>query len=73
MFGMAAFVHQFQVRLMAAPDGHQHIRLVVFAEVTTEAALSVLNVFHVLISWGPVWEAAVIALPKHSSTPSYFV
>jgi hypothetical protein len=51
MFRMAAFVYDLEVGLMAAPNADQHVcLLMVFTEVTTETALSILNRFHVLTS-----------------------
>lgn len=47
VFGMAALVHDLQIRLMAAPDSDQHIGLVMFSEMGAKAALSVVNRFHV--------------------------
>lgn len=48
---MAAFINDLQISLMAAPNADENIRLVVFAEVGTETALSILNRFHDLTSF----------------------
>ena len=67
MFRMAAFVHDLQISLVAGPDADQHFGPVVFSKVATETALSVLNMFHLVTSWDPVWEAAPIALHTQRS------
>ena len=50
MFGVPAFVNDLEVRFMAAHDADQHVCLVLFPEVSTETALSILNCFHILAS-----------------------
>lgn len=44
---MTALIHELKVGLMAGSNADQHIGLMVFAEVRTKPALSVLNGFHV--------------------------
>jgi hypothetical protein len=44
---MAAFVHNLQISLMAAPNANKNLCTVVLAEMGTETALSVLNAFHI--------------------------
>jgi hypothetical protein len=46
---MPAFVHDLEVCLMAANDADQHVCLMLFPELSTETALSILNCFHLLI------------------------
>jgi hypothetical protein len=43
MLGMTAFVNDFQIRLVAAPDADENFSLVVLTEVSTETALSALH------------------------------
>jgi hypothetical protein len=67
MLGMSALVDYFQVGLMAAADADENVGLVMFAEVSTETALSSLNRFHVLdppiaLRWG-----MLPTLPDYSS------
>ena len=40
---MTALIHKLQVGLVAGSNADQHIGLMVFAEVRTKSALSVLN------------------------------
>ncbi len=51
MFGMAALVDDLEIRLMAGYDADQHVCFVLFAEVSTETALSVTNRFHLFLLW----------------------
>jgi hypothetical protein len=48
---MTAFVEHFQVSFVAAANAHENLSFVVFAEVRTESALSILNCFHVRSSY----------------------
>ncbi len=48
MFRMTAFVQNLQISLMAAPNADQDIGLVMFAEVSAETALTILNRFQIL-------------------------
>jgi hypothetical protein len=57
---------------MAAPNADQDIRLVVFAEVSAETALTILNRFHILPP-GTAGGATQIALGEHSNMPPIFV
>ena len=43
MLGVTAFVNDFQIRLVAAPDADENFGLVVLTEVSTETALSALH------------------------------
>jgi hypothetical protein len=47
MLRVAALIHYFEIRLVAGHDAYQYVRLVVFAKVAAETALSVANRFHV--------------------------
>jgi hypothetical protein len=45
-----AFVDDLEVRFMAAHNANQNVCLVLFTEVSTKAALSILNRFHIFTS-----------------------
>jgi hypothetical protein len=61
MFWVPAFVDDLEVRFMAAHDTDQNVCLVLFAEVSTETALSIPNCFHILTLLYPT------AFKNHSS------
>jgi hypothetical protein len=66
MFGVAAFIQKLEVRFVVGADAHQHIRLVMFTEVTTETALPALDCFHVLPPLHAL-EGGVTALHQYGS------
>jgi hypothetical protein len=48
MLRVSAFIEDLEISFVAGANGHENIRLVVFAEVAAQTALSGMNLLHVV-------------------------